>query len=439
MPEDRRPARNRRIALIWAQFSAYHVDRLEATARRLAGQAEIIAVEVCARSHAYRWEASAAVAGARKLCLFPGQAFEDVHPVRRWWAALRAVRGCDTVFIGLGYNEPDAVLLAWVLRVIGVRVVMMTASKWDDRPRRIGVELVKRIVLAPFAAALVGGARQRRYVAFLGFHRRPVLCGYNTVSVRRVRRQAGAGLGPAAPAFADRPFIFVGRFVPRKQIDLLLDGYARYVARAGKAAHRLVLIGAGECEAALRAHCARLGVAHLVDWPGFLGAADVAAQLARGLALVLVSREEPWGLVVNEALAVGLPVIVSAQVGACDTLVGNLENGFVIMPGPVADRDASGVASPVASIAAAMAGMAANADAWAAMSANAARRAWLGDVGRFADAVAVLTATEDANRAAARRSARFAGESGPEFDRPVSGRSVFGGPSSRGPQFRCRA
>ena len=395
MPFRRRRARQPRIALIWAQFSAYHGDRLEAVARRLAGRAEVLGIEVCARSHAYRWEPSGAVRGARKHCLFPGQAFEDVPPLRRWWAQLRAVRGCDVVFVGLGYNEPDAVLLGWALRLMGVRVVVMTASKWDDRPRRIGLELAKRFLLAPFVAAVVGGARQHDYVRFLGFRRRPVLCGYNTVGVRRIRVQAGDPVGMAQPEFAQRPFVFVGRFVPKKQLDLLLDAYARYVARVGGQAHRLVLIGAGEQEAELRQRCAALGLAGLVDWPGFLGATEVAEQLSRGLALVLVSREEQWGLVVNEALAVGLPVIVSRQAGAADALVGNFETGFVVSPGAVAE------------IAAAMTAMAADPQRWAAMSAKAARRSWLGDAGRFADAIEVLTFPEDRCSPAARRQARF--------------------------------
>lgn len=369
-----------RVGFVWAQFSAYHVDRIEAAARRLAGRARVLAVEVCSRSHIYAWVPSGGVDGADKRRLFSDQPFETVHPLRRWWAQLRALRGCDTVFIGLGYNEPDALLLCWTLRLMGVKVVMMTASKWDDRPRRTGFELMKACLLAGFNAALVGGPRQKAYVEFLGFRRRPVLVGYNTVNIARIRRQVSGALTP--PSFAERKFIFVGRFVAKKQLELLLAGYAAYAAKAGLAAHRLSLIGAGECGPALCQLGEELDIAHLLDWPGFLGAEEVSARLAQGLALVLVSREEQWGLVINEAVAVGLPVIASAGVGAREALVGNLENGIVVMPGSVAE------------IAAALEAVGADEAAWTRMSEASVARAWYADTERFADAVEMLVVAE---------------------------------------------
>lgn len=375
MPHQQLPA----VGLVWAQFAAYHVDRLEAVGQRLAGRAEVLAVEVAARSRVYAWEPSRAVAATRKVRLFAQQEFEDIAPLRRWWAAFRLLRRCDTVFVGLPYGEPDALLLAWTLRACGVRVVMMTASKWDDRPRRIAKELGKALLLGAFGAALVGGARQRAYVRFLGFVRRPVLCGYNTVSVLRVQAQAAAGNAALPPpSFAERPFVFVGRFVAKKQLDLLLTAYAGYACRAGAGAHRLEMIGSGEQEPQLRRQAEQLGIAALIDWAGFLDAPEVAARLARGLALILISREEQWGLAINEALAVGLPVIASAQVGAREALVGNLDNGWVVEPGSL-----DGLVAALAAIAADEAG-------WSAMSQAAHRRAWLGDSERFADAVEIL-------------------------------------------------
>jgi glycosyltransferase involved in cell wall biosynthesis len=135
------------------------------------------------------------------------------------------------------------------------------------------------------------------------------------------------------------------------------------------------LIGSGALEDQLRRQAEELRIAHLCDWPGFLDAPDVVATLARSLALLLVSEEEQWGLVVNEALAVGLPVIVSAQIGAREALVRNLENGFVVEPGSI-----DGLTE-------AMLAIAENEASWNAFSAAALARAWLGDVQRFAVAV----------------------------------------------------
>jgi len=100
--------------------------------------------------------------------------------------------------------------------------------------------------------------------------------------------------------------------------------------------------------------------------------------LAGAIALVLVSREEQWGLVVNEALAVDLPVIVSDEVGARDLLVRNFQNGFVVES-----------CSPE-SIGAAMLRIGSDADLRESMARHSRERAWMGDADRLADALEVL-------------------------------------------------
>jgi glycosyltransferase involved in cell wall biosynthesis len=83
----------------------------------------------------------------------------------------------------------------------------------------------------------------------------------------------------------------------------------------------------------LRALTGELGLTGGVEFAGFLGPEGVAKRLAGGLALVLPSTEEQWGLVVNEAVALGLPILCSDNVGARDTLVRTGLNGFVFEPG----------------------------------------------------------------------------------------------------------
>ena len=380
-------SKSRPIAVLFAQFSAYHIDRCQAVAHRFAGRAEVLAVEVATSSATYAWEASGAVAGARKLTLFPGQSYDSVAWPRRLWRQLRALWRCDSVLIGIGYNEPDIIVLSWLLALLGVRVIMLSESKFDDKPRRAGFELAKALILTPYRAAIVGGHRHVAYVRFLGFRRRSVLPGYDTVDLARVRAMGGGVMAPDGAAFAARDFIFVGRFVDKKNLVELVEGYALYAAAAGTAARRLVLIGAGPEEAAIRARAAKLGVAGLVDFPGFLGAEAVAQRLSQGLALVLPSGEEQWGLVVNEALAFGLPALISPAVGSGDLLVRNLVNGYVIE------------LNAPAGLAAAMAALAGDEDRWRAMVAASHQRAWLGDTERLADAAEALIAPGNAEAA----------------------------------------
>ena len=101
----------------------------------------------------------------------------------------------------------------------------------------------------------------------------------------------------------------------------------------------------------------------------------MARLLAGSLALVLVSQVEQWGLVVNEALAFRLPVIVSDAVGARDALVRNLVNGFVV-------ADPAGLAQAMVALS--------QEACWRRMVAAAGDRAALGDVARFADSIEML-------------------------------------------------
>ena len=391
------------IALLWSQFAAYHVDRCEAVARRLEGRAEVLAVEVASSSALYAWEASGAIVGARKVTLFAGCSFEAIPRWRRLAAQFRLLRHCRMVFVGIGYDQPDVIALSWLLWLWGVRVILLSESKFDDFPRTMGFELFKSLVLAPYDAAIVGGRRHISYLRLLGFRRRKVLPGYDGVSLARIRTQGGGALAPDGTTFAARPFIYVGRFVEKKNLLELVDGFAGYTQAARAPTRRLVLVGSGPLEGAIRQRASELGISSYVDFPGFLGAQEVSRLLADALALVLVSSVEQWGLVVNEALAFGLPVIVSGPVGSRDALVRNLVNGYVLEKGSIEG------------LARAMTSLAENETLWRAMVEASHNRAWMGDVERLADAAETLL--EPGAQPAARQIARFLGELGQEPQR----------------------
>lgn len=386
MPSENQPS----IGIVFEQFAAYHVDRCEAAARRLAGRYRTLAVEVATRSAVYAWEASGGVAGALKITLFPSRRFEEIGWFRRMLAEFAALRRCRIVFVGLPYSRPDAIALSWLLRLCGTRVIVMTESKHDDTSRNFWLEWAKRQILRSYDGALVGAARQADYMRSLGFSDRPVVPGYDAVSIDRVRRQAA---GAADVAWEQRPFAYVGRFVAKKNLATLLRGYARYAARAGASARELTLVGDGELRDDLQALAHELGIAEQIRWSGFLGAEAVSQALAESLALCLVSTEEQWGLVVNEAVALDLPVIVSSPVGARDALVRDGVNGYVIEPD---DEEA---------IAQAMFEVSTDRDKWERMATQSRTRAWLGDAERFADGIEVLAAPPAAE--AALRIGRF--------------------------------
>ena len=384
------------IGLVWAQFAAYHIDRCEAVARRFQGRGTVLAVEVATTSSDYAWEPSGDIAGGRKVTLFPGKSFDQLSTWQRFRATWAELRTCDWVCIGLSYAELSTILLVAMLRLSGKRVVVFSESKHDDKPRNAPGELAKRLILSPYNAAIVGATRHIAYFRMLGFRRRAVLPGYDGVGLDRIRAQGGGQLALSGRSFEQRDFVFVGRFVDKKNLPHLIESFARYVASAGVGARCLVLVGSGPEEPGLRAMIDAQGLADRVEFRGFLPADAVSRILADALALVLPSVEEQWGLVVNEALAFGLPVIVSRQVGARDALVRDGVNGHVVESGSVEQ------------LADAMRDLAGDRGRWEAMVAASHQRAWLGDCDRLADALELLI--EPRNAAARANVDRFLAE-----------------------------
>lgn len=125
----------------------------------------------------------------------------------------------------------------------------------------------------------------------------------------------------------------VGRLVPKKQPHHLLEAFRRVRAEQPCA---LLLVGDGPLGARLRELVARDRIPDVV-FAGFRDQHGVGRAYAAADIFALVSKEhETWGLVVNEALNFGLPVVVSDKVGCAADLV-RPENGYVV---PAADPDA---------------------------------------------------------------------------------------------------
>jgi glycosyltransferase involved in cell wall biosynthesis len=121
----------------------------------------------------------------------------------------------------------------------------------------------------------------------------------------------------ATPNGGDRiafRFLYVGQLIPRKGVDLLLRAFAKVVSA------ELFIIGNGPEEGRLREIAQKLGISQRVRWLGQMDAARVHTQIAGADVLVLPSRHDGWGAVVNEALMAGTPVICSTACGASELI-----------------------------------------------------------------------------------------------------------------------
>ena len=165
------------------------------------------------------------------------------------------------------------------------------------------------------------------YLHLLGFPKGPVETGYDVVDNEHFSRCPKASDSDAVPIF-----LVSCRFVPVKNLKRLLIAYAAYRRLAGNKAWGLVIAGDGPEKNNITAAIEALGLDRSVSLAGFVQYSDLPALYARAGAFILPSVSEPWGLVVNEAMAASLPVLVSNRCGCAPDLVEENCNGFTFDP-----------------------------------------------------------------------------------------------------------
>lgn len=142
---------------------------------------------------------------------------------------------------------------------------------------------------------------------------------------RRAELRRELGLPPHACVL-----LFASKLMPRKRAADLLAAYGRLRDEGADAA--LAFVGSGPSEARLRTAAADVQGVHFF---GFRNQAELPAFFAAADIFCLPSVDEPWGLVINEAMAAGLPVVVAAEVGAAADLVRAGHNGATHRGGDV--------------------------------------------------------------------------------------------------------
>ncbi len=235
------------------------------------------------------------------------------------------------VLILTGYSHPTMRKAARWARKLGVPCIMTTDTTAIDRPRFLFKERIKGLWLKlHYDALFLPGERGVRYFTGLGFPEERMWRGASVVDnsffeansekarhfseVNRSRLKLPAGY-----------FLTVARLSPEKNVTGLLRAFDSYRQKGGK--WDLVIVGSGPQEPALRqmAHDRQLPGVHFAGWQKY---EDLPTYYGLASCFVLASHSEPWGYVANEAMACGLPVLISEECGCVPELCRRGINGY---------------------------------------------------------------------------------------------------------------
>jgi glycosyltransferase involved in cell wall biosynthesis len=250
----------------------------------------------------------------------------SIKNAARLWHVLNEVKP-RYVFIP-GYREPLAIVAALWGKLHGRTNVLMLDSTAIDLARTGWRETIKAWMARNlFHKAFVSGKRSAVYLQSLSGGSLPYEVGYDVVDHAYFASQVERILSREKDERQSGSFLFVGRLAGVKNLPLLIDAYRSYKQHGG---HReLEIVGHGPLEDSLKTSVRRIGLEDCIRFIGFQSYDAMPAWYARAACLILPSVSEPWGLVVNEAMASGLPVIVSDRCGCADDLVEDGVNGYI--------------------------------------------------------------------------------------------------------------
>jgi glycosyltransferase involved in cell wall biosynthesis len=323
-----------RIAVVFHHIGPYHDARLNAAGDRLS----VTGIEWSALGFD-PWGAAEAPARYKKVSLFP-EATDD-YPgksqlPRAFRSALEQAKP-DIVAVN-GWNNFGSLAAASSCVNRGIPMVVMSESARQDEHRTWWKEAVKRRIVGLYSAALVGGKRHIEYLVKLGMPHARIFTGYDVVDNAYFRRRAEEVRSQKSEVrkqygLPENYFLASARFVEKKNLPRLIRAYAKYRQNfelGGNPPWALVLLGDGPLREALNSQLSTLNLHAHVHLAGFKRYDELPFYYALAKAFVHASTTEQWGLVVNEAVASGLPVIVSDRCGCVPELVNG--NGFTFDP-----------------------------------------------------------------------------------------------------------
>ena len=326
-----------RICVFWEYFQHYHCARVRAlinASHQFGAELFPISISgVASGVHSSKID-SDIHEHVTILCKDPRENPMDSSLVSSQLLGFIKTKKIDVVFV-IGWSSKISRAVVSKAKYLGCRVVLMLEGQKKDRKRVFWKEAYKRFYfMRKVDAVFCGGKTHASYARWLGFSSEKIFTGYDAVDNRfwsnlATKARLHESVIRKQLNLEQSYFVASGRFVEKKNFVGLLTAYAKYLKISNSPKLNLIIIGDGPLRGKIEATIDKYGLSSRVMLPGYLDPSEIAKFFSFAAAFIMSSSHyEQWGLVVNEAMACGLPVIVSDICGCAPDLLSNGKNGF---------------------------------------------------------------------------------------------------------------
>jgi 1,2-diacylglycerol 3-alpha-glucosyltransferase len=297
------------ILFIWDRIGDYHLARIRACEEVLG--MDVYTADLAGSDALYKWNSL----NSSKHFILSAKAAEHKDFLKRFFTFRKIIKTKNIKVIALPYGRSEYHLFLLYARLHGIKTIIFSES-WYSRGKV--KDYLKSLLLKVLGRHFfVSGERAyRHFLENYKIERSRISKGYSVIDNNHFRVNHSA---------EKKYLICVARYSKEKNLDFLIRCFAQSAIRNR---YRLLLVGDGPQRAFLEQLIEELHLSESVTLTGWFTYNELPELYASAAGLVLPSSFEPWGLVVNEAMAASLPIFISTVCGCSPDLLEECQNGM---------------------------------------------------------------------------------------------------------------
>lgn len=316
-----------RIVALHTDFRVYWPARLKYLSKKLQERGDdLFVVEIAGKGSIYAFAGHNENSSIAWICLYPNDRIEDINPAMAKKAIIAKLDELnpDVVLSGAIAFESGASAIDWT-KANDKAIVIFDDSKLGDVKRNYFINTIKKIIYSYADAIFCPSKEWLNTFIYWGFKKEAVFYGVDVVDNAFWQQESRF---PEMLEENTDYFLCVGRQIKRKNFQMVIDTF-----QSMQFERRIDLVFVGEGPERLSLESSIIGeLEDRVHFFLFQDQESLRSIYKHAMTFILPSYQEQWGLVVNEAMASGLPVIISNRCGSALPLIEQGKNGFHFSP-----------------------------------------------------------------------------------------------------------